>query len=121
MDRWTQQQIDNQRILRQPKRDRDATRWRTVEVIHKSRTPSWKRYGDGAASIKVEACLDKDGIPVIQFSSSETYFANGVAGEKRDTTRETCFTAHGPAALEIYEVLREAFEPSAGPKTKEPA
>lgn len=93
---------------------------REVEVFQHDSKPSWKRYGKGCAIVRVSAAIDPEGIPHISINTSETALADEHLGPKRDTTKETFFTAYGPAALEIYEVLKEAFEPKvAAPKADE--
>lgn len=111
MDDYAKQRLADQEIERQHPEAAKQTRWRSVRIFQKNMRPSWLRYGKGTATCKVDACIDNDGMACIQIMSSETALAEGSSSRKKDTTKETYFTAYGPAALEIYEVLREAFEP----------
>lgn len=111
MSNYTLEQIKTQRVERQSVRAASATKWRQVKVYQHNTQPSWKRFGKGVASLDVQAVINNEGIPVISITASETAIANAALDEKRDVTKEAYFTAYGEAALEIYEVLREAFEP----------
>lgn len=106
------EKVLKQRVVRQSKKHANQTQWREVEIIDTDHRPSWKRYAaKGVANLKVNAVIDRDGVAVLEVTVSETALADELLGDKRDVTKQAFFTAYGPAAFEIYEVLREAFEP----------
>jgi hypothetical protein len=116
MDKWTEDHIASQRFSRSTPYGADPeSGWKRLTVHQADSRPSWMRYGKGVANLQVEAVVDKDGVPLIQINASETALADAVCGPKRDFTKEVYLTIYGPAALELYEMLREAFEPRRDP------
>jgi hypothetical protein len=112
MTSFTENKLANQRVDHQTKRQRAETSRRELKVLQFDSTPSWKRYGKGVGMLDVSAAISReDNIAHISFHIAETHLADSIGGPKRDVTKETYFTAYGPAAFEIYEMLREVFEP----------
>lgn len=106
-----------QRIIRQTKKQRANTSWKEVEIIDTDSRPSWKRYAaPGVSSLRVSAGIDADGVAVLEITASETALADPLMDQKRDVSKQVFVSAFGPAAFEIYELLREAFEPKVAPR-----
>lgn len=91
--------------------ERNKTTWRrgtfaghpqlTVHIAN--RTPSWKRYGDGAANIEFVAYSSgRLGVDASEFS-----YAFAPAGEKRDTAKRVMFELDRGAAVELHKLLGE--------------
>ena len=106
MNPWTRERIAKQTIFHA----KPQGPWQKVEVTTRGVSPSWKRFGDGANHISVEAAIAAEGVPCIRITASETaYGDNG-----RNTTKGVYVSLHGDAALEVYELLRRVFEPKVG-------
>ncbi len=109
MNNWTQDKLATQEHSRN---DVDGGKsWKRLRVTQRKSKPSWKRFGEGSECTKINAVIGQDGVPVIEFRVSETAFASKMVGEKRDVTKEVYTVIYGSAALELFEMLREVFEP----------
>lgn len=109
MNSWTANKIAAQRTNRNDVKGGKS--WRRLEIHQDDAKPSWRVYGRGVASARINAVINRDGVAIIELQCSETAFADSAKG--RDTTKETSFNLYGSAAIELFEMLREAFE--AGP------
>jgi hypothetical protein len=101
---------DTIRITRQSDAERAKTLWREVEVTNWDHRPSWRRYGTGTAIFKLSACVrGPDRQPAVDISASEGAYSEGA--NARYTSKQVMMSFTDEAALALYEVLREAFEP----------
>lgn len=113
MDAWTKDKIAGQGISRD--RNRYGKQMQEIHIHQSNHTVSWKVYGKGVANLRASAGISGDGTPVISLNVSETLLAHKNHDAKRDVEKEVYFSLYGPAALELFKMLREAFEPN-GPK-----
>lgn len=96
--------------------DRHNKMMQTLKVHQKDHTVHWKAYGKGVANIQFDAAIQRDGTPFIQIDASETMLARENYDQKRDVEKRVMITLYGNAGLELYEMLKEVFEPAVAPK-----
>lgn len=76
---------------------------------HVSQRASWKAYGDGLASIKIDSHEERKHLSI---TVEETHLARKVFGEKRDVTRAASIALDEIEALALFEALKAHFEPA---------
>ncbi len=83
---------------------KNSETFRELVISQFDRTPSWKMYGEGSASLRAYSHINGEWL---QLNLQENSF---VGNNDRGTTRATMFTLNRDSAIALRDMLNEVFK-----------